>query len=230
VTPVLAAPQTTLVGSEPGEAGSEDAALVERLRRGDEAAFRSLVERHHSVMLRVARAHVRSRAVAEEVVQETWLGVLRGLERFEGRSSLKTWIFRILVNRAKSRGVSERRDVAFSALCGDGGDEASVDPDRFVGEGRPGAGHWATAPRPFGDLTPDGVLSAELRARIEAAIETLAARQRQIITLRDVEGWSSAEVCAALGLTEANQRVLLHRARSSVRASIERYLDEAAAS
>jgi RNA polymerase sigma-70 factor (ECF subfamily) len=228
VTPVLAAPQAALVGSEPGEAGGEDAALVERLRRGDEAAFRSLVERHHSVMLRVARVHVPSQAVAEEVVQETWLGVLRGLDRFEGRSSLKTWIFRILVNRAKSRGVSERRDVAFSVLCGDEG--ASVDPERFVGDGRPGAGHWATVPHPFGDLTPDGVLSAELRSRIEAAIDALAPRQRQIITLRDVEGWSSAEVCAALGLTEANQRVLLHRARSSVRASIERYLDEAAAS
>jgi RNA polymerase sigma-70 factor (ECF subfamily) len=228
VSAALAAPPATPAPETDGGEG-EDAALVARLRRGDEAAFRSLVERHHSAMVRVAMAHVPSRAVAEEVVQETWLGVVRGLDRFEGRSSLKTWIFRIVVNRAKTRGVSERRCVAFSDLPAHGDEEAGVDPERFVGEGHPGAGHWVSQPRPFGDLTANGVLSAELRSRIGAAIDALAPRQRQVITLRDVEGWSSAEVCAALGLTEANQRVLLHRARSSVRASLERYLDASTA-
>jgi RNA polymerase sigma-70 factor (ECF subfamily) len=203
---------------------SVDARLLEQLRRGDEAAFRSLVECYHSAMVRVAMAHVRSRAVAEDVVQETWLGVLRGLHRFEGRASLKTWIFRILVNRAKSRGISERRCVTLSTLVADDAEDATVDPDRFVGPGNGDAGRWAVEPLPFGDLTADGVLTAELRSHIEAAIAALTPRQRQVMTLRDVEGWSSEEVCAVLGLTEANQRVLLHRARCSVRSRLEDYV------
>ncbi len=200
----------------------EEAQLLSRLRRGDEAAFRGLVERHHGAMVRVAMGYVPSRAVAEEVVQETWLGVLRGLDRFEGRSSLKTWIFRILINRAKSRGVSESRCVALSCLAGDGG--PGVDPERFMSGDDPTAGAWAAEPRPFGDLTSDGVLSAELAARIRDAIDALPPRQRQVVVLRDVEGWSSAEVCDTLGLTEANQRVLLHRSRCAVRARLEAYL------
>jgi RNA polymerase sigma-70 factor (ECF subfamily) len=202
---------------------SLDARILEQLRRGDEAAFRSLVERHHSAMVRLAMEYVRSRAVAEDVVQETWLGVLRGLHRFERRASLKTWIFRILVNRAKSRGISERRCVTMSSLAVDDGEDAALDPDRF-GPGNGDAGRWAVEPLPFGDLTADGVLTAELRSHIEAAIAALPPRQRQVIRLRDVEGWSSEEVCAVLGLTEGNQRVLLHRARCSVRSALEHYV------
>ena len=201
----------------------EELDLLTRLRRGDEGAFRGLVERHHSAMVRVAMAYVPSRAVAEEVVQETWLGVLRGLDRFEGRSTLKTWMFRILINRAKSRGVSESRCVVFSSVAG--ADGPGVDPERFVAGDDPAvAGTWAVEPHAFGDLTADGALSAELTVLIHQAIDALAPRQRQVITLRDVEGWSSTEVCDALGLTEANQRVLLHRARTTVRNALEAYL------
>ncbi|MGH8973921.1 MAG: RNA polymerase sigma factor [Acidimicrobiia bacterium] len=205
----------------------EEAEILGRLRRGDEAAFRGLVDRHHGAMVRVAMSYVPSRAVAEEVVQETWLGVLRGLDRFEGRSTLKTWMFRILVNRAKSRGVSESRCVALSCLAGDDG--PGVDPERFLaGDDPVTSGAWAVEPRPSGDLTAGGVLSAELAARIHEAIAVLPARQRQVIILRDVEGWSSTEVCDALGLSEANQRVLLHRARTAVRGALEGYVGQGA--
>ena len=205
----------------------EDALLVE-LRSGSEAAFRELVMRHQRAMLRLAEAYTPSRAVAEEVVQETWLAVLSGVDRFEGRSSLKTWIFRILVNRAKTRGVREQRSVPFSSLPRDGSEEEgpAVSPGRFLGDGHRWAGHWARPPEPWTDVPAAKAIDHETRAVIEATIESLPIQQRRVITLRDVEGWTSEEVCEALGLTEGNQRVLLHRARASVRAALEGYLED----
>ena len=203
----------------------EDERLCAALRAGDERAFAELVERYHSSLMRVALTYVRTPAIAEEVVQETWLGVLRGLDRFEGRSSLKTWIFRILENTAKTRGVREARSVPFSALAR-ADDAPAVDPDRFLdADDSQWPGHWASAPRSWDDV-PDARLEAkETRAVVARAIEALPPMQARVIALRDVEGWRSEEVCEALGLSEGNQRVLLHRARSSVRAALERYLD-----
>jgi RNA polymerase sigma-70 factor, ECF subfamily len=181
-------------------------------------------------MLRVAMMFVSSRAVAEEVVQEAWLGVLKGLDRFEGRSSLKTWIFRILTNTAKTRGEREGRSVPFSSLAGDtADDEAPVDADRFLGPGSRWAGQWASAPRSPRDVPEDRLLAAEARARISAAIDALPENQRAVITLRDVDGFDAEEACDILGISEVNQRVLLHRARAKVRAALEQYLDEEAA-
>jgi RNA polymerase sigma-70 factor (ECF subfamily) len=194
---------------------AEDARLVEGLRAGDEAAFRAVMRMHGAAMLRVAQMYVSSRAVAEEVVQEAWVGVLRGIDRFEGRSSLKTWLFRIVANTAKTRGVREARSVPFSSLGGD--DEEPVDPDRFLGPGERFPGHWA--------VPPEGhVLADEALGLIADAIERLPLAQRAVITLRDVQGWSSDEVRNALDLTETNQRVLLHRARSKVRSALEEYM------
>ena len=172
---------------------------------------------------------VSSRAVAEEVVQEAWLGVLKGLDRFEGRSSLKTWIFRILTNTAKTRGEREGRSVPFSSLGGDDGDEAPVDADRFLGPGHRWAGQWASAPRNPRDVPEERLLAKEARARIAAAIGALPENQRAVITLRDVDGFDADEARDILGITEVNQRVLLHRARAKVRAALEQYLDEEAA-
>jgi RNA polymerase sigma-70 factor (ECF subfamily) len=175
-------------------------------------------------MLRIALLYVPSRAVAEEVVQETWLAVLTGLERFEGRSSLRTWLFRILTNRAKTRGQREGRTVPFSAFASDGDeDEVAVSIDRFLGADSRHHGHWAAPPR---GVPEERLLAAEARERIQAAIEALPPNQRAVITLRDLEGLSAEEACNVLGLSETNQRVLLHRARSKVRAAFERYLDE----
>jgi len=181
-------------------------------------------------MLRVAMMFVSSRAVAEEVVQEAWLGVLKGLDRFEGRSSLKTWIFRILTNTAKTRGEREGRSVPFSSLGGDAGDdEAPVDADRFFGDGHRWAGHWASSPRNPRDVPEERLLADEARQRIAAAIETLPENQRAVITLRDVDGFDADEACEILGISEVNQRVLLHRARTKVRSALGQYLDEEAA-
>ena len=197
------------------------------LRRGDEAAFVQLIDMYHASLLRLARSYVSDRAVAEEVVQETWLGVIRGIDRFEGRSSLKTWIYRILTNTAKKRGVRERRTVPFSALLsGDDGDDGVVDADRFLAEGNLWAGHWASPPSSWGSAPEERLLAGEARELIEATIATLPDSQRQVITLRDVDGWSSEEVCNVLDLTEVNQRVLLHRARAKVRQALEEYFDE----
>lgn len=216
----------------PPGAGADDATaqadrdLVARLKAGDRAAFEQLVDAWMPSMLRVARAHVASQAAAEEVVQDTWLGVLRGLDRFEGRSSLKTWVFRILVNQAKTRGVRDHRSVPFSALAGDDPDADApvVDPTRFVAEGERYAGHWA-APLPRWDELPaERLESRETLAAIGQAIDALPPRQRTVITLRDVEGWDAAEVSEALDLTEGNQRVLLHRARAKVREALEQEL------
>jgi RNA polymerase sigma-70 factor (ECF subfamily) len=203
-----------------------DAAVVAALRAGDEAAFVALVRAHHSLLHRTAMSYVSSRAVAEEVVQETWLGVLAGLERFEGRSSLRTWIFHIAVNIARTRAARERRCRPFSSIAG--GDRGTagpaVDPDRFLSADHPAwPGHWAGGPE--ARATPEQrLLSRETQDLIRAAIEALPPPQRLVVTLRDVEGWSAQETCDALDLTPANQRVLLHRARARVCAALEDHL------
>jgi RNA polymerase sigma-70 factor (ECF subfamily) len=197
----------------------QDAQLVERLRARDEQAFMELVRELSPSLLRVARMFVPTAAVAEDVVQETWLAVLNGIDRFEGRSSLKTWIFRILTNTAKTRGERERRSVPFSALDSeDGGFEPAVERSRFTG-----TGHWAVLPRAWPE---DKLLAAETLSVIEHAIERLPPTQRTVITLRDVEGWTADEVRNALELSETNQRVLLHRARAKVRNALDQYLSE----
>jgi RNA polymerase sigma-70 factor, ECF subfamily len=201
-----------------------DEQLLEGLRRGDERAFVELVERHQPLMLRVARRYVRSPAVAEEVVQETWLGVLRGLSRFEGRAALKTWIFRILVNRAVTRAEREGRIVPFSSLAGPD-DEPAVDPDRFRPAGDPYQGGWKTFPLSWDALPEERLLARETLALVARAIADLPERQHTVILMRDIEGWSAEEVCSALEISEANQRVLLHRARSKVRRTLESYLE-----
>ena len=205
----------------------DDAATVEALRRGDEAAFAALVTRYQAPMLRVATSHVPSRAIAEEVVQDTWLAVLRGIDRFEGRSSLKTWIFRILVNRAITRSQKERRSVPVSALA-DEGDEGgpAVDPSHFLDDDHPRwPGHWAASPGDWSTVPEERLLGRETRAVIAEAIRALPPRQQQVVSLRDVEGWSAAEVADALELSEANQRVLLHRGRAKVREALAAYLE-----
>jgi RNA polymerase sigma-70 factor, ECF subfamily len=203
-----------------------DAELLAGLRRGEEAAYMALVERYGPMMLRVALGHVRSRAVAEEVVQEAWLGVLKSLPRFEGRACLRTWLLRILVNRARTRGAREARCVPFS--CVGDGDEPAVDPDRFQGPDGRYPGGWAAFPADWSALPEERLLAREAVELIDGAIRELPARHQEVIVLRDVEGWSSEEVCEALELSQANQRVLLHRARSRVRASLEVYMEAAA--
>lgn len=202
-------------------APSEDSAFVARLLAGDEAAFTEMVGRYQGRLLRLALTFVSNRAAAEEVVQDTWLGVLQGLQAFQGRSSLKTWIFRILINRAKSRGVREKRTISFSSLAyPDTAPEAAVDPDRF----NP-AGMWRDPPAPLAEETPEKLLlRAEVRRLIEEAIDRLPPEQRLVLTLRDVEGLSSGDVCNILQINETNQRVLLHRARSKVRRALERHV------
>lgn len=201
--------------------------LLAALQRGDEAAFLSLVNQHHSAMLRVCRLFVSDLAAAEEVVQDTWLAVLESLHRFEGRSSLKTWLYAILTNKAKTRGVRDSRSLPFSALgkARLSWEEPAVDPGRFLPEGQEWAGSWAEKPRPWERSLETEALSTELLARVQAAIENLPETQQTVIVLRDVEGWTSAEVCNILGVSETNQRVLLHRARSKVRRALEVYFD-----
>ncbi len=195
--------------------------MVVALQAGDEAAFRQLVKRYHPAMVRLARASVASQAVAEEVTQDTWLAVIRGVGRFEGRSSLRTWIFRILVNQARARGTREKRTVPMSSFATEDDGPPAVDPDRFVPEGQRWAGHWCDPPVPWTDLPAERVVGGETIAIVAEAIDGLPERQREVMTLRDVEGWTALEVCDLLGLTEGNQRVLLHRARSRVRAVLE---------
>jgi RNA polymerase sigma-70 factor (ECF subfamily) len=200
--------------------------LIEALRERDEDAFAELVERYHASLVRLAMSFVSSRAVAEDVAQEAWVGVLRGIDRFEGRSSLRTWIYRILVNTAKTRAMREARSIPFSSLGGDD-DGAAVDPDRFLPPDDPRwPGHWTSFPQRWDELPESRLLGSETRAVIDTAIARLPATQRQVITLRDVQGFSSAEVRDLLELSEANQRVLLHRARSKVRRALEAHLSE----
>ena len=203
-----------------------DLALLAALREGDEQAFRTLVQRHQRTMLKVARLHVRDAQAAEEVVQETWMAVVSGLERFEGRSSLTTWLFRILTNRAKTRGQREARSLPFSALAGDeaSGDDAAVAADRFQTSAGRYPGHWAAPPASWEVLPDERLLSRETLACVAEAIEALPPAQRAVIRLRDVDGWDAPEVCALLEISQANQRVLLHRARSRVRTALEAHL------
>ena len=187
-----------------------DGELLARLRDGDEDAFVTLVGRYQSSLLRVARSFVPSDAVAEEVVQDTWLGVVRGVERFEGRSSFKTWLYRILVNRARTSGVREHRHVTVDPT------DPAVSPDRFDGSGA-----WADPVRPFEADVDDRVVAATWGPALRAAVDGLPGRQRDVVVLRDVEGLSSEDVCAVLGISEGNQRVLLHRGRSRLRTVLE---------
>ena len=203
---------------------SDEADLVARLRAGDEPAFAALVDRHYGPMLAVARGYVRTRAVAEEVVQEAWLGVLKGIDRFEGRSSLRTWIMRIVVNIAMTRGEREARSIPFSAFASEA-DEPAVDPDRFRDESDGFPGHWRAYPGSWAALPDEALLGRETLDVVTSAIEELPAAQRVVITMRDVAGCSAEEVCGALDVSDGNQRVLLHRARSHVRAALERHLD-----
>ena len=199
----------------------DDEDLVTRLRQGDEAAFTTLIDRHHGALRRLARMFVSSDAAAEEVAQDTWVAVLDGLETFEQRASLKTWIFRILVNRAKTKGVREARSVPMSALGSDDEEsaEGAVDPSRFDGRGM-----WSAPPQRWETDTPENLLlRKELVGELERAISQLPERQRSVVVMRDALGWSSEEVCNVLELNETNQRVLLHRARSRLRAMLEHY-------
>ena len=204
---------------------ADEAGLLRSLRDGDERAFADLLREYGPAMLRVARLYVGSRAIAEEVVQEAWLGVIAGLPRFEGRSTLKTWIFRILTNIAKTRAAREGRSVPFSSFETDDEDGAEVDPSRFHPPGSNWAGHWQAELAPA--RPEERLLAREARDRIEAAIDALPANQRAVITLRDISGFSAEEACDLLGISEINQRVLLHRARTKVRGAFEDYLEEA---
>ncbi|MCB9374114.1 MAG: RNA polymerase sigma factor [Microthrixaceae bacterium] len=207
----------------------DDSVLVERLRAGDEAAFRTLVEALDPVLRRVAHTYVPSDAVADEVVQETWLGVLNGIDRFEGRSSVRTWVFRILVNRAKTRGERERRTVPFASAF-DASREPevpAVDPGRFEAVDHPLVPvHWAAPPDAWRGSPEARLHAAETRAALTAAFEGLPPAQREVVLLRDVHGWTSVEVCNALDLSETNQRVLLHRGRTRLRQALEELHDE----
>lgn len=208
----------------------EESALLEALRRGDEDAFARLVDQHHASLRRVARLYVATAAVADEVVQETWLGVVQGIWAFEGRSSLKTWIFRILVNRARTRAVRESRSAQLIGTLStetDAESESAVTPERLRAVVDSSDHHWAR-PSSAPNSSPErSLLTKELRERLETAIDTLPSNMRAVLWLRDVEGWSSEEVCNALAMQETNQRVVLHRARSRVRAALEPYLEGA---
>jgi RNA polymerase sigma-70 factor (ECF subfamily) len=211
-------------------AGPEESELLDALRRGDEDAFGRLVNEHHASLRRVARLYVANAATADEVVQETWLGVIRGIWAFEGRSSLKTWIFRILVNRARTRALRESRRARVTdtfSTEGDTGVEPSASPERVLAV----AGSLAPGPVAQPPLDPASspersLLTKELGERLQTAVDAIPPNLRAVLWLRDVEGWSAAEVCNALAIQETNQRVLLHRARARVRAALEPYLKE----
>jgi RNA polymerase sigma-70 factor (ECF subfamily) len=205
-------------------ASSADAATVERLLAGDETAFMMLVDQHQPAMLRLAQMYVSSRAVAEEVVQEAWLGILKGLPTFEGRSSLRTWMYKIVTNVAKTRGVREGRSLPFSSLTRDHDDP--VDPSWFQGADDPFPGGWHTFPDDWRGIPEDRLLGRETLDHISRALDGMPAMQAEVVRLRDVQGWSSDEVCNALDLTETNQRVLLHRGRNRIRRELDAYLAE----
>jgi RNA polymerase sigma-70 factor (ECF subfamily) len=213
--------------SSPGaEIGADQRALVDALRARDPRAFHSLVEAQYPTMKHVARSYVDSEAVAEEVVQETWLAVVRGIERFGHRSSLHTWIYAILVNKARTHGAREHRTLPFSSAGQPGETGPTVDPDRFQSDEDAWPGHWATPPRPW-QKPERKLLSLEIRERLREALNELPARQRAVVTLRDVEGLGAQDVCELLDLSAENQRVLLHRGRSRLRRSLEAYVNAA---
>jgi RNA polymerase sigma-70 factor (ECF subfamily) len=204
----------------------DDLALVSALRASDESAFVSLIGKYHSSMLRLARIYVQDDAAAEEVVQETWVAVLRGLDGFRQQSSLKTWIFHILMNRAKTRATRDARTIPFSALLDpDDPAEPAVEETRFLGPESRWRDHWAQRPASWESIPEERLLSREIRARIGQAISELPANQRVVITLRDVDGLAAEDVSRLLHISDANQRVLLHRARSRVRRVLERYMN-----
>jgi RNA polymerase sigma-70 factor (ECF subfamily) len=202
----------------------EEADLLLRLRAGDERAFEALVERHHAMMLAVARTYVKTHAAAEDVVQDAWLGVLNGINRFEGRSSLRTWIVHIVLNIARTRSVRDARSVPFSSLESASGQPA-VSPDRFRRPDDAFPGHWNRYPRDWGSLPEEVLLGRETISAALRAINKLPDAQQAVIRMRDVDGWTGEEVCTALNISPGNQRVLLHRARSQVRAALERHID-----
>lgn len=216
-----------MVESRPATIERDETQLLTRLREGDEDAFCALVRRHTPSMTRVATAFVSSRSVADEVVQETWLNVVRSLEAFEARCSLRTWIYAILGNCARRRAGQEQRLVPLSEIAAAeaAGDELGVSRDRFFESGR-WAGMWSTGVSGWDDLPEERLLSGELRTTLLETIDALPRTQRAVITLRDIEGWSPEEVCDYLGLADGNQRILLHRARAAARLAIERYLEE----
>jgi len=207
-------------------ASDDDLHLIELLRNGNEAAFVSLIDRYSDIMLRLAMLYVTAWPVAEEVVQETWMSVFEHLGHFAGRSSLKTWMFRILTNCAKTRAQREGRSIPFSSHSGMSTDrtESAVETDRFLPTDHHWTGHWASVKRE--ELPEENLLSQETRLCLERAIEALPPNQREIIILHDIEGWTSDEICTTLGISEGNQRVLLHRARSKVRSALEKYFQE----
>ena len=221
---------TTAHSDARGLLSEADTELVDRLRAGDADAFAQLVENWSPLMLRLARTHVSTPASAEEIVQETWLAVIRGLDRFEGRSSLRTWVFRILTNQAKTRGVREARIVPWSSVVPEE-QGPTVDPDRFRGPDDRWPGGWTVEGRPSAwEPSPESsAISGDIRDRLAVALAELPERQRVVVSLRDVHGLSSDEVCDALGITTANQRVLLHRGRAGLRASLEDYYRDAGA-
>ncbi len=202
--------------------------MVEGLRNGNEATFGALIDRHQGSMLQVAGLYVADRNAAEDVVQETWMAVIRGIDRFDGRSSIKTWIFRILTNRAKTMGRRAARVVPISSLNGSAGSDGhAVDPGRFFDTRHPyWPGHWCSPPSRWTEGPEDRVATKEAVDLVLRAITALPPAQREVVTLRDVECWTAAEVCNALGLSETNQRVLLHRARSKVRRQLEEHYED----
>lgn len=227
--PASTAPPVTLrTGADlpaPRPGHSDDQALVERLRGGDEVAFAGIVTGWSPMMLRVARGHVSTDASCEEVVQETWMAVIKGLDGFQGRSSLRTWAFRILTNLAKTRGVREARSVPMSSWLTADADGPTVDPDRFRRGDETHPQNWTQvgAPLPWEPAPEQSAIAGETRGLLAEALAELPDRQRAVVTLRDVHGMSAAEVCTAMELSEANQRVLLHRGRARMRAVLEDY-------
>jgi RNA polymerase sigma-70 factor (ECF subfamily) len=218
-----------MAADEVGHGSIRDEELLPRIRAGDELAFEILVKRYHRSMTRLASSFVPSEAIAEEVAQETWIAILGGIERFEGRSMLKTWMFSILINKARTRGLKERRSVPFSStLPEDCETGPTVDPSRFLDPAHMFAGYWSTPPFPWWAVPDERALQAETRALVQQAIEALPALQRQVVTLRDVEGWPAEEVCETLNLTEGNQRVLLHRGRARLRSVVEAHFVQVA--
>ena len=200
--------------------------LIARLRKGDEGAFDELVNQHHGALIRMAMSHVADREVAEEVVQDTWMAVIESLDRFEGRSSLRTWIFGILIHKAKDRGVREKRHATFSSFESfDDDSEEAVDPSRFQQSGE-WTGHWAFPPQPWDDQTPEKLLASQQAVdAMQKAIDELPATLKDVLILRDVEGVESKEICELLKITETNLYVRLHRARERVRQAVETYLE-----
>lgn len=205
---------------------SEEAVLIARLRQGDEGAFQELVTRHHSGLIRMAMGYVADREVAEEVVQDTWMAVINALDRFEGRSSLRTWIFGIMIHKAKDRGVREKRHTTFSSFesAGDDGEE-TMDPSRFHQAGE-WAGHWAFPPQPWDEQTPEKLLASQQAVTaMNQAIEELPPTLKAVLILRDIDGVDAKEACDILKITESNLYVRLHRARERVRQAVEIYLE-----